>query len=205
MWNQSCRAVIWVHRAYNLPSHHAHACGSCFYICSYNNNYCEQASQLVIHFWCCVWGTRALMQSSQPILCAFSISCEVLQFFGEPLRNSSAEPILRMRSPTPIHKPAPPQCRLLILHVQSCCWRWIGSEGSLQGATEDRSNSWYIDGIVLRIVGPISILRIQRDVIIGNTKESVGSRALLMPLFHHRHSQHPFCSITMHNGCWPCS
>ena len=40
---------------------------------------------------------------SSELHCAFSISCEDLQYFWEPLRNSSAQPILRMRSPTPMH------------------------------------------------------------------------------------------------------
>ena len=48
-------------------------------------------------------------QSSQPIHCAFSISCEDLQYYWEPLHNYSAQPILRMHSPTPIYtrQPAP--------------------------------------------------------------------------------------------------
>ena len=45
---------------------------------------------------------RVISQSSQPIHCAVSISCEDLQYFWEPLRNSSAQPILRMHSPTPM-------------------------------------------------------------------------------------------------------
>ena len=49
----------------------------------------------------------------------------------------------------------------------------------MPGATEDRSNGCLVDGIVLRIVGPISVLRIQRATSVGNTEESVGLRALV--------------------------
>ena len=71
--------------------------------------------------------------------CSFSISCEDLQYFWEPLRNSSAQPILRMRSPTPIQaSPAP--CKLLISYVRAKVA--AGGELGAQGATEDRSNGW---------------------------------------------------------------
>ena len=39
---------------------------------------------------------------------------------------------------------------------------------SLQGDTENRSNG-KVDEIVLCIIGPISVLRIQRAVSVGNT------------------------------------
>ena len=98
--------------------------------------------------------------TSQPIHCAFSISCEDLQYFWEPLRNSSAQHILRMRSPTPIcYHDTTTQAPMQIIDFVRAKVA-AGSEGSLQGATENRSSSWKVDGIVLRIVGPISILRL---------------------------------------------
>ena len=40
----------------------------------------------------------------------YSISCEDLPYFWEPFHNSSAQPILRMRSPTPMRaSPSPMQ------------------------------------------------------------------------------------------------
>ena len=62
--------------------------------------------------------TKSNTKSSQPIHCAVSISCEDLQYFWEPLRNSSTAYIAHARSTTPMRKPAPPPCRLSILYVQ---------------------------------------------------------------------------------------
>ena len=51
----------------------------------------------------------------------------------------------------------------------------------MQGATEMAGIK--VDGIVLHIVGPISVLPIQTAVSVGNTEESVGLGALPAPEF----------------------
>ena len=88
---------------------------------------------------------------------------KIFSIFGiEPLRNSRAQPILRMCSHAP-------------------------SKGSLQGATEDRSNGWWDRSQYGRV------LRIQRAGSVGNTEESIGLGALQPTCKSLFKNAHVFC------------
>ena len=104
---------------------------------------------------------------------------KIFSIFGSPyIILVHSRPILRMRSPTYalLHKPPPLHADYwFCIRAKVADWGELGAKVTCRVPLKINQLSRWDHS---RIVGPISVLRIQRAVSVGKTKKSVGLGAL---------------------------